>query len=124
MLYPANAKTHVRRAPGNQKNNYYEKNPLPITKLDFQTGVNLKEYQGSKYKLRLVEFTEDFVEEDWCQKGHVGYVLEGRMSIDFDGEILTYEAGDGIYINSGSEEKHKAIIAKGELVLMVLVEEL
>ncbi len=36
-------------------------------------------------KLRLVEFTDEFVERGWCEKGHIGYVLDGEFEIAFPG---------------------------------------
>jgi hypothetical protein len=35
--------------------------------------------------MRLVEFTSAFVEPHWCQKAHLGLVLEGELEIDFNG---------------------------------------
>jgi uncharacterized cupin superfamily protein len=32
-------------------------------------------------------------------KGHIGYVLEGNISIDFDGRVLTFREGDGFFIS-------------------------
>lgn len=86
-------------------------------------GVKVKAYEGQAYKIRIIEFNEDFVEEDWCQNGHYGYVLDGEMNIDFNGDIIHYRKGDGLYIPAGSEDKHKAIIAKGKFVRLLLVEE-
>lgn len=52
-----------------------------------------------------MEFSEGFSEEDWCTKGHIGYVLEGRFSIDFNGKEIPFIAGDGIFITEGEESK-------------------
>ncbi|MHA2364073.1 MAG: hypothetical protein ACXAC7_08940 [Candidatus Hodarchaeales archaeon] len=54
-------------APGFRENNYISKNK----------------------NLRLVEFSEDLIEENWCLKGHVGYVLEGVLNINFSGKNIT-----------------------------------
>ena len=71
-------------------------------------GVRFKAYEQSGKRLRLAEFTKEFVEPDWCNKGHVGYVLEGRMEIDFDGKIVMFGPGDGLFISAGEEHRHKA----------------
>jgi quercetin dioxygenase-like cupin family protein len=83
-------------------------------------GIRYKSFIKGAQKIRLVEFTEEFRERDWCIKGHVGYILEGSMSIDFDGELIRYGAGDGIFIEEGS--RHKAKVDKGEKALIVLFE--
>ncbi|MHC4707131.1 MAG: hypothetical protein ACYS8I_08610, partial [Planctomycetota bacterium] len=41
-------------------------------------------------KLRLVEFSKEFVEPDWCSRGHIGYVLEGQMEVNFDGKVIVF----------------------------------
>ncbi len=42
-----------------------------------KSGVTQKVFSDGKFRMRLLRFDEHFVEEDWCLKGHVGYVLEG-----------------------------------------------
>lgn len=83
-------------------------------------GVRFKACEQGGKKLRLVEFGREFVEPDWCTKGHIGYVLEGKMNIDFDGKILTFGPGDGVFIPAG--EKHKARILT-DSVKVFLVED-
>jgi hypothetical protein len=75
-------------------------------KIDFESmrwespmaGVRFKAYEQGGKKLRLVEFGREFVEPDWCTKGHIGYVLEGQMEINFDGNVVAFGPGDGIFI--------------------------
>lgn len=85
-------------------------------------GVAQKVYTSGDQKIRLLKFFDDFVEEDWCINGHVGYVLEGEMNIDFNGTVKTYKKGDGLWIESGESSKHKASIEKGKYVELVLFE--
>ena len=73
-------------------------------------GVRFKAFVQGNRRARLVEYTSDFVEPDWCTKGHIGYVIEGRFEIDFDGQVVQYAPGDGIFIPPGEEHKHKARI--------------
>ena len=84
-------------------------------------GVRCKAYEQGGRRLRLVEFTREFVEPDWCIKGHIGYVLEGQMELDFHGRIVTLKAGDGLFIPPGDEHGHKARVLT-EIVRIVLVE--
>ncbi len=86
-------------------------------------GVRQKVHALGDRQMRLVEFGEGFVELDWCTRGHVGYVLEGNMSVDFDGKIIDFKAGDGINIPKGAENRHKAKIAMGKRALLLLFEE-
>jgi len=85
-------------------------------------GVAQKVYIQGNEKLRLIKFKEDFIEKDWCLKKHQGYVLDGEMKIDFNGEVLSYKKGDGIWIGEGEEFKHKVMIEKGKEVTLILFE--
>jgi len=85
-------------------------------------GVRFKAYEQNGRKLRLVEFSEGFVEPDWCRKSHIGYVLEGQLEVDFDGKVVVFGLGDGIFIPAGEEHKHKGRAASS-VVKMILVEE-
>jgi mannose-6-phosphate isomerase-like protein (cupin superfamily) len=62
-----------------------------------------------------------FVEPGWCTRGHVGYILEGQAEVDFDGEIIRFSAGDGVFIPEGEENRHKLTVLS-EFVRMILVE--
>ena len=85
-------------------------------------GVRFKAYEQDSKKLRLVEFSKEFVEPDWCTKGHIGYILEGRMEIDFNGEKEIFCPGDGIFIPTGQQHKHKGRVLTDK-VKAILVEE-
>jgi ethanolamine utilization protein EutQ (cupin superfamily) len=84
-------------------------------------GVRHKVLKQGDKQLRLVEYTRD-LEPHWCEKGHIGYVLEGRLEIAFDNETLVCNPGDGIFISSGSEHKHSGRVLS-EFVRVVFVEE-
>ncbi len=98
-------------------------------KIDFESmrwespmaGVRFKAYEQGGRKLRLAEFGREFVEPDWCTKGHIGCILEGQMEIDFDGEVMVFGPGDGIFIPAGEEHRHKAKVLT-DPVKVVLVE--
>jgi len=75
-------------------------------------------------RIRLVELTDEYAEEDWCEKEHLGYVVEGKISIIFNGKSITFNQGDGIFIPKGEGNRHKGRIAKDEKALMIFVEKL
>jgi len=84
-------------------------------------GVRFKACEQDGRKLRLAEFTKDFVEPDWCTRGHIGYVLDGEMEIDFRGHVVRFRAGDGLFIPAGIDHGHKARVLT-ESAKVVLVE--
>jgi hypothetical protein len=99
-------------------------------KVDFESmawespadGVRFKAYEQGGRKLRLIELGREFVEPDWCVKGHIGCILEGQMEIDFDGKVIVFGPGDGVFIPAGERHKHKGT-ALTKVVRVFLVED-
>jgi quercetin dioxygenase-like cupin family protein len=85
-------------------------------------GVRFKAYEQDGKKLRLVEFSKEFVEPDWCRGGHIGYILDGQMEIDFDGKKEVFATGDGLFIPAGEKHKHKGRVLTNK-VKAILVED-
>lgn len=83
-------------------------------KIDFESipwelpadGIRFKEYKQNGKQVRLVEFTDKFVETDWCTKGHIVYILDGQLEVNFNGNIVIFETGDGLFIPAGEKDKH------------------
>jgi quercetin dioxygenase-like cupin family protein len=68
-------------------------------------GMRFKAVTHGSRRLRLVEYTRD-LEPHWCEKGHIGYLLEGRFEITFDRGSFKFNPGDGIFIPPGREHRH------------------
>lgn len=85
-------------------------------------GARFKVFGDGHKQMRLLEFTSEFIELDWCEKGHVGFVLRGELEIDFDGKIVRYGEGSGIFIPQGVSTRHKARSVT-PTVLLFLVED-
>ena len=90
--------------------------------VDSGTGVRVKKVVHENQQMRIVEFSEGFVEPDWCQHGHAGYVLDGEFALDFNGTIERYKKDDVVLIPNGENDKHKAVLGKGEKVTLLLFE--
>ena len=83
-------------------------------------GVRQKAYCEGSRQLRLVEFGEFSDEVWWCDLGHIGYVLKGSLQIDFDGKVLSFTTGDGLFIPAGATTRHRGMnIEPGTVLLMV-----
>lgn len=102
-----------------------EQYKINFKSIDWQTpmsGIRLKAYEQEGRKLRLAEFSKEFIEPDWCLKGHIGYVLDGRVEINFDGKLITFGPGDGIFIPAGEKHKHMTKVLT-DSVTVILVED-
>jgi len=84
-------------------------------------GLRFKAFQHQGRRLRLVEYTKE-MELHWCEKGHIGYILEGRFEIRFDDDVQIYNAGDGVFIPPGKEHRHMGRTLT-EVVRAVFVED-
>lgn len=99
------------------------KNAIYFNELDWTTpapGVRAKEAILGGERLRLVEFSEDFEEADWCRKGHIAYVIDGKIEIEFEGSIVQLKAGDGLFVPSGESSKHRARVPHGSATLFII----
>jgi len=72
-------------------------------------------------RIRLVELTDSFIENDWCLKGHVGYLIEGELEFTFESGTERLKPGDGFLIR-GKVDKHRARVINS-LARLLLVED-
>jgi ethanolamine utilization protein EutQ (cupin superfamily) len=84
-------------------------------------GVRHKVFPFQGRRLRLVEYSSEF-EPHWCERGHVGQILEGRFQIEFIDGTEVFKAGDGVAIPDGPEHRHRATVLSG-IVRALFVEE-
>jgi hypothetical protein len=86
-------------------------------------GARQKVAEHAGKRVRLIEFSEGFVEHDWCSRGHAGYVLEGAMDIVLEhGPAVRFGPGDALVLRAGTD-KHKARMLT-PLVRLFLVEDI
>jgi quercetin dioxygenase-like cupin family protein len=85
-------------------------------------GARFKVHREGSRQIRLLEFTAEFVEPHWCEKGHIGMVLSGTLEVDFQGTLVTFGEGSGLFIPPGPASAHKAR-SRTPVVRLVLVEE-
>jgi hypothetical protein len=69
-------------------------------------GVKCKKYSYENKQIRLIEYTKN-MPLHWCNKGHIGLILEGEIELEYPNEIIRYKKGDGVFIPDGEEHKHR-----------------
>lgn len=84
-------------------------------------GVRHKVVSCSGRRLRLVEYSRA-MPPHWCARGHCGYVLEGRIEIEFEDGTRVFGEGEGVFIPDGEEHRHRAR-ALSDVVRVVFVED-
>lgn len=65
-----------------------------------------KIYKNDETQVRLIEFSQGLLHPDWCLKGHIGHVLEGKLEIKFASTTEVYECGDVLVVPDGENHRH------------------
>lgn len=86
-------------------------------------GARVKVVPLGKRRMRLVEFSREFVEPGWCTRGHLGMVLDGEMDLSINGVVHRYRAGDGIALEAGDAMRHRHQANVTPTVTLFLVED-
>jgi quercetin dioxygenase-like cupin family protein len=83
-------------------------------------GVRHKCVDYNGQRIRLVEYSNE-LPPHWCEKGHCGYLISGRMEIEYPDKKIIYNQGDGIFIPDGPSHKHMGKVLS-EKVLIFFIE--
>jgi quercetin dioxygenase-like cupin family protein len=92
-----------------------------LPQLEFAKGVRGQAVVRDGRQIRFVEFAAGFREEDWCHNTHIGYVLAGRLEIEFADAVEVFSVGDALMIPA--DDKHRARVVEGP-VRLFLVEDI
>lgn len=84
-------------------------------------GVRHKCTEQDGLRLRLVEYSRQ-MPDHWCEEGHYGYIIEGRMEIEYENARVVYGPRDGVFIPDGPDHRHRGR-ALSDRVLVFFVEE-
>ena len=82
---------------------------VEFDKLEWESpfeGARHKYIDQNNLRMRLVEYSKEMLPH-WCEKGHYGYVIEGRIEIEYENTKIIYKPGDGIFIPDGPEHRHR-----------------
>jgi quercetin dioxygenase-like cupin family protein len=74
--------------------------------LETSPGIKQKGFESDGQRYRLVEYDVEAHHEEWCARGHRGYVLEGTVEFETPSEKFQVKAGEAFCIPEG--EPHRA----------------
>ncbi len=93
-----------------------------IEKVAYQGKTGTAYWQTKIYdgiRLRLVEYSENYIADHWCKKGHIVHCLEGEFVSELEnGENFTLTKGM-MYIVSDEMSSHKSIAKNGVKLLII-----
>jgi quercetin dioxygenase-like cupin family protein len=95
---------------------------VDFDKLEWESpieGVRHKYIHQNDLRMRLVEYSRE-MPLHWCENGHYGYLIEGRMEIEYENSKIVYEPGDGIFIPDGPAHKHRGRVLSEKVLVFFL----
>lgn len=70
-------------------------------------------------KIRMVEYSNNYCADHWCNKGHIVYVLQGQLIIEHkDNSVYTINSGM-TYLVGDDSMPHKAKTIDNATVLII-----
>ena len=84
-------------------------------------GLRHKAVEHDGTRLRLVEYAADMAPH-WCERGHVGLILDGTFEIEFTHETRVFRSGNGVFIPSGTQHRHMARVVSGSVRALFIEE--
>lgn len=105
-------------------------NKIPFQKIDW-SDIEPVEYKGETgtatwktmmfggLRVRIVEYSDGYLADHWCSKGHVVHCLEGEFISELStGELIKLGKGDS-YVVSDNLSSHRSSAAKRVKLLIV-----
>ena len=93
-----------------------------IERIEYKGETGLAFWQTIQFaglRIRLVEYSNDYLADHWCQKGHIVHCLEGEFISELKtGEKIKLTKGE-TYIVSDELSSHRSISEKGVKLLII-----
>ena len=71
-------------------------------------------------RVRMVEYSKDYLADHWCDRGHVIYVLEGELVSELkDGRTFTLTPGMSYQVSDSGDAPHRSFTATGAKLFIV-----
>jgi hypothetical protein len=93
---------------------------IPVRQKNGESGVasyRTLEFEG--FRVRLVEYSENYKADHWCKAGHIVYCIEGEMTSTLsDGRVFTLSEGMS-YVVSDDMSEHRSQTLKGARLMII-----
>jgi len=103
---------------------------LPFQTIDW-TSIQKVEYKGERgvaywqtiqfagLRIRLVEYSNGYLADHWCQKGHIVHCLDGEFITELStGEKIRLKKGN-TYVVSDELSSHRSVSENGVKLLII-----
>jgi len=95
-------------------------NNVPVTEHAGLTGTaRWKTIQYDSFRMRLVEYSKEYVADHWCAKGHIVFCLQGEMTSELsDGRTFILSQGMSYQV-SDDMSSHRSSTKDGVRLLIL-----
>lgn len=70
-------------------------------------------------RVRMVEYSENYIADHWCDKGHILLLLEGELVTEFkDGGAVTLKPGQSYQVGDNTRA-HRSVTSGGAKLFIV-----
>jgi len=93
-----------------------------IEKVEYKGDTGIAFWQTIQYpglRIRLVEYSSDYLADHWCQKGHIVHCLEGDFVTELETGEKTKLTKGMTYVVSDEMSSHRSVLANGVKLLIV-----
>jgi hypothetical protein len=93
---------------------------IPITEHAGETGVAYwKTCQFGVIRVRMVEYTANYLADHWCDKGHILLCLEGELETELkDGRVFTLRPGMSYQVSDRGEPHRSRSVAGAKIFIV------
>jgi hypothetical protein len=93
----------------------------PLMETPGASGVaTARSLHSGDVQIRLVSYSRDYVADHWCSKGHIVFVVEGALTIEYqDGGRHDLEAGNSYLVGDNERSPHKVVSPTGASIFIV-----
>mgnify|MGYP001466668660 CR=1 FL=1 len=97
-----------------------ERDKLPTTVVNGTTGTaTMRIQQHGDLRIRMVEYSANYLADHWCQLGHLVFVLEGELINELeDGETSVLKAGSSYAVSDGLSSHRSRTIGPVKLLVV------
>jgi hypothetical protein len=95
-------------------------NNIPSEQAQGKTGFTISKMQlMGDTKIRFVEYSVNYTADHWCAKGHIIFVLEGELEIQYQNAISHLVEKGMSYLVGDDSMAHMAVSKGGAKVLII-----
>lgn len=101
---------------------YHTINWQDVPKMEYKGESGVTFWQTIEFpglRIRIVEYSQNYVADHWCKKGHIVYCLEGELITEMEnGESFHLHKGMS-YVVSDEMSSHRSVTDQGAKLLII-----